>query len=425
MPSLKFVLLKRYCPTMTPFTVAMAGQSLIHHDIRASSDSSFHDIVQMLKTADVAFTNLETTITGRHPGWPMKGSFFGCSEPLVLDVLEDMGINTLSLANNHAFDLGPGGVLSTIEEVGARGFLHAGTGADRAIAMTPRSKRLGAKTVTLAAMDAGPGPATMYADDAASDRPARPGVNRLEVRRLFGVDPEKFDMLTAIQSTFKSGELERANYYQPDDAPIVSDPRDIDFYGTVFRRSAQNRRHILIDQTSASNQLATISDAAHRGEFVIAYLHHHHWEPDWREVPDWVRVFARRCVDAGARIFACHGAPVLQPVEIYKSAPLFFGLGNFIFHVPEHEAEWNSPDVWKSVIARCSFNEDGALCAMSLDPIILGGEKSLETGLPHTRRVPVLARSEMGRSIIADLARRSACYGTKIEADCSSGRLVL
>lgn len=193
----------------------------------------------------------------------------------------------------------------------------------------------------------------------------------------------------------------------------------------MFRRSAQNRRHILVEEASASSQLAAISAAASRDEFVIAYLHHHHWEPDWRDVPEWVRLFARRCVDAGARIFACHGAPVLQPVEIYKSARLFFGLGNFIFHVLEHELEWNAPDVWKSVVARCTFDADGKLTAMSLDPIILGGEKSLESGRPHTRRVPVLARSAMGASIIADLARRSASYGTRIAVDGFSERLVL
>ncbi|MER9356240.1 CapA family protein [Mesorhizobium sp. M0514] len=107
----------------SPFTAAMTGQSLIHHDVPASPDSGFHGIVQMLKTADVVFTNLETTVRGRRPCWPIKGPFFGCSDPFVLDVLKDTGFSTLSLANNHAFDLGPGGVLSTLEDVEARGFL--------------------------------------------------------------------------------------------------------------------------------------------------------------------------------------------------------------------------------------------------------------------------------------------------------------
>ncbi|MER8923834.1 CapA family protein [Mesorhizobium sp. M0802] len=39
------------------------------------------------------------------------------------------------------------------------------------------------------------------------------------------------------------------------------------------------------------------------------------------------------CIDAGANLFVSHGAPVLQAVEIYNGAPIFYGLGNFLFHV--------------------------------------------------------------------------------------------
>lgn len=88
-------------------------------------------IAPLLHGADVAFTNLEGTIYGRHGGWPMKQPLFHAGPPGVLDDLQALGFNALSLVNNHSFDLGPGGVLSTIEEADARGLLHAGLGADR------------------------------------------------------------------------------------------------------------------------------------------------------------------------------------------------------------------------------------------------------------------------------------------------------
>lgn len=406
---------------MAPFTAVVTGQSLIHHDIRETSDKGFQDIVRLLQQADVAFTNFETTVFGRHRGWPMKESYFGCSAPVVLDALKHIGFNALSLANNHAFDLGPNGILSTIEEMEVRGFLCAGIGTDRIAAMRASTKMIGSRQVALVAMDGGPGPAIMYADNASARRPSRPGVNRLEVARVFEVDPAKFAMLEEIQSTFQSVELERANYCQPHDPPVLRDPRDIDFYGTVFRRSDRNHRRILVDEASAAMQLAAIDEAAGRGDFVIAYLHHHHWEPDWRDVPEWVRAFARQCIDAGARLFVSHGAPVLQPIEIYRSAPLFFGLGNFLFHLEEGEAEWSSPEVWKSVVARCTFDDAGALASLALFPVVLGGEASLATHDFHKRRVPMPAGDDMARSILTDLARRSQAYGTRIEA----GRLVL
>jgi hypothetical protein len=40
-----------------------------------------------------------------------------------------MGFNMLSMANNHAWDLGLNGLLAGIREVSKRGFAYAGTGA--------------------------------------------------------------------------------------------------------------------------------------------------------------------------------------------------------------------------------------------------------------------------------------------------------
>lgn len=396
------------------FTLAVTGQSLILHDVRHVADQGFAAVKELTRKADVAFTNLETTILGRHGGWPLKGSAFGCSPAAVLDCLKDIGFDALALSNNHAFDLGPSGVLSTLEEVAHRDFLHAGTGVDATGARQAGMKKINNRKVALVAMDAGPGPAIMYADNATKTRPARPGVNRLDVSRVFEVDDENFANLVSIQETFQSNPMERANYGQPDDPRELTSPDEIDFYGTVFRRSPANCRRIVIDQASLQGQLATIRKAALEGAFVIAYLHHHHWEPSWRDVPQWVQLFARSCVDAGANVFVSHGAPVLQPVEIYRGAPIFFGLGNFLFHLPEGEDDWGSPDVWKSVVATCSFDEKGQIRSVDLVPVVLGGEQGLEERNYHERLVPLPASATLARGMIEDLAERSAKHGTSL-----------
>ncbi len=404
------------------FTVAVTGQSLIHHDIRTCADPGFLQVVETLKAADVAFTNFEGTILGRHGGSPMKGSYFGYSDPHVLDALKQAGFNALALANNHAFDLGPPGILSTLEEVSGRGFLHAGIGLDRDHAVSPGRAAFGDRVIALVAMDAGPGPRTMYAENAGYRRPSRPGVNRLEVTRIFEADQAAFDMLQTIQTTFQSSKLERANYAQPEDPPTLDDDKEIDFYGTIFRRSNTNRRVVAIDPDSASSQLAAIARASSHGQFVIAYLHHHHWEPNWRDVPAWVRAFAHACIDAGANAFVSHGTPVLQPIEIYKRAPIFFGLGNFIFHTEKGETEWSSPDVWKSVVATCAFDPAGSL-QIDLLPVVLGGEERIEGVDFHERYAPMAAHGKTGEQIIDDLAERSAVFGTRIEREGAIGRI--
>ncbi|RWH21125.1 MAG: CapA family protein [Mesorhizobium sp.] len=399
---------------LPPFTLALTGQSLIHHDVRHVSDEGFTAIKELIQKADVSFTNFESTILGRHGGWPLKGAYFGCSPAVVLDSLRDIGFNALALSNNHAFDLGPSGVLSTLEEVDARDFLHAGIGVDASDASKAGIKQLGKRKVALVAMDAGPGPAMMYADNATGTRPARPGVNKLDVSRVFEVDDEKFMNLVSIQKTLLSNLMERGNYAQPDDPRKLTSPDELDFYGTRFRRAPVNERRIVIDEASLQGQLTTIREAAAAGAFVIAYLHHHHWEPDWREVPAWVQSFARSCVDAGANAFASHGAPVLQPIEIYRGAPIFYGLGNFLFHLPEGENEWSLPDIWKSIVATCTFDGNNQLQSIDLAPIVIGGEQRLNRSNYHERIFPVPASKGLTYSMLEDLARRSQRYGTRM-----------
>ncbi|WP_245278007.1 hypothetical protein [Rhizobium leguminosarum] len=60
--------------------------------------------------------------------------------------------------------------------------------------------------------------------------------------RIFEADQALFDMLETIQATFQSSQLERANYAQPDDPRVLDNDKEVDFYGTIFRRSNANRR---------------------------------------------------------------------------------------------------------------------------------------------------------------------------------------
>lgn len=82
-----------------------------------------------------------------------EGFLLGCSEPVVLDALKDIGFNALALSNNHAFDLGPPGVLSTLEEAAERGFHHAGIDVDAEDARRPGMKTFGARKVALASRE--------------------------------------------------------------------------------------------------------------------------------------------------------------------------------------------------------------------------------------------------------------------------------
>ncbi|CAN7644571.1 CapA family protein [Pararhizobium sp. LjRoot238] len=396
------------------FTLAVTGQSLIKHDIRPISDPAFLEVQSLLHNADLSFTNFEGTILGDHGGWPLKGSFFGCSDPVVLDALRSIGFQGLSLSNNHAFDLGPSGVLSTLEEVEKRGFLHAGLGRDHSDVSQASIRTIGGRRVAIVAMDGGPGPDFMYAADAGNNRPGRPGVNRLGLSQMIEVDAPAFAQLKAIRDQVGYTAIDLANDSQPDDAPRLTPECELAISRAVFKRSDKFGRDVKIDEPDLQRNLASIATAAGDGCLVIAYLHHHHWASNWHEVPGWVSGVARQCIDAGAAMFVSHGAPVLQPIEIYRSRPIFYSLGNFIFHVRSEKSTWTAPEVWESVVGRCSFGPDNGLVEITLHPVVIGGDEALQNGVLERRLAPHLATGERAKRILRRVSEQSARLGVEI-----------
>lgn len=403
------------------FTIAVTGQSLIKHDIRNLEAKGFLAVQGIIGQSDFAFTNFESTILGRHGGWPLKGSFFGASQPVVLDTLRSMGFEGLSLSNNHAFDLGPSGVLSTLEEVDARGFVHAGAGRNRKEASLPGFGSFTERDIALVAMDGGPGPDFMYAADAEAGRPERPGINRLKLTKVLDLDADAFEQLKSIRDRLGYTDMDLGNDAQPDDVPHIDPETEIAMARALFRRSDRFGRNIKIDAADLHRNLSAITAAAEKGDIVIAYLHHHHWASDWYQVPDWVGGVAKECIDAGASMFVSHGAPVLQPVEIYKGRPIFYSLGNFIFHIRSEGSKWTAPEIWESVVGLCSFTTDGTLARMLFYPIVIGGHDALQSDALDKRLAPELARGADAERILSRFQEQSAVFGTQIRIEAGIG----
>ncbi|MDX0992806.1 capsule biosynthesis protein CapA [Sinorhizobium medicae] len=405
------------------FTLALTGQSLIKHDIRDIRTPAFQDVQSLLRQADLSFTNFEGTILGTHGGWPLKGSFFGCSDPVVLDALGAIGFRALSLSNNHAFDLGPSGVLSTLEEVEKRGFLHAGLGRNAREVSRARIATINQRRIALVAMDGGPGPDFMYAADADENRPERPGVNRLRLSQVLEVDDVAFEQIRAVRDKIGYTAIDLANDSQPDDPPRLDPQAEVAIARSVFKRSNRYGRGVRIDEVDMARNLAAIASAARDSALVIAYLHHHHWASDWYQLPEWVSGVAKRCIDAGASMFVSHGAPVLQPVEIYRGRPIFYSLGNFIFHVRSEKSTWTAAEVWESVVGVCSFASDNSLIDISFHPVVIGGDDGLEDGVLERRLVPQLVTGDSAVRILGRLQEQSARLGAHIEISGNVGRL--
>ena len=304
-----------------------------------------------LSGADVCFTDAELTIRGAASGEMRANPTGVVSPPAVLDSLRSLSFNLLSLANNHAYELGEPGIRDTLEECRKRGFSVAGTGLTLAEAAAPGLLKTPKGTVALVAM------ASSALPTAAMATATHPGVHHVSVRN-----------------------------------------------GAV-------------DAADSERTLASIRDAAQQADLVIVYQHDHYWATDWQVTPEWKKAWCRACIDAGAHAFVSHGVPILHGIEIYKRRPIFYGLGNFIFHVGllfsgSVPAQYTVPEVWQSVIADCDF-QDGRVSAIRLEPITLHAAPPGASGYAlHGNPRPVAGVE--ATEILERLKRLSKDVGTEV-----------
>ena len=164
-------------PATTPAVgLVVVGQSLIEHDPTRYLDAPLRTVVPILGAADAVFSNLEVAIDGPDcECTPTRdGTFFHGGGPEVLDYLDGIGVTLLSLANNHAWDYGDEGIVSTVEETERRGMTYAGTGRNLAEATAPAYRDVAGLRIGMVATATVNSPVGARATDAAA------GVNMLE-----------------------------------------------------------------------------------------------------------------------------------------------------------------------------------------------------------------------------------------------------
>jgi poly-gamma-glutamate synthesis protein (capsule biosynthesis protein) len=276
--------------------------------------------------------------------------------------------------------------------------------------------------VSLIAMDAGPQPEHVYAGNATSNLTARAGINPLNVNRTISITEKDLSLLRDLSERLGHESLKasrmKAGYYKAPD-------RGFEFYGTHFVSDYICLENREIDKITLQRNINTIQLSAEKTTFVIVYLHHHHWENDWERSPQWVIRLARQCIDAGANVFVSHGIPILQGIEIYRNRPIFFSLGNFIYHTQRPKERSEDDRLWQSVVASCNFDPKGNLDSMELIPIVLGGERALQNKDYINRMAPHLAGKDYGMMILEKLKGLCKKHETDLKISNARGFIVL
>ena len=128
--------------TSTPsVTVVSGGDTSGDRGVKAyiaahGADAVFAGIAPVLRAADAAWVNLESPLTDISDPYPGKDVHFQ-GDPRLAAGLADAGIDVVNMANNHAVDQGPAGLLDAIRRVEAAGVKVVGVGRNAAAARRP------------------------------------------------------------------------------------------------------------------------------------------------------------------------------------------------------------------------------------------------------------------------------------------------
>ena len=416
------------------FTIALTGDSLITMKLSVHTEPAFLEMIDLIRGADVAFTNLEMLLHDYEP-FPstQSGGTYMRADPSIAKELVWAGFDMVARANNHTGDYGVEGARLTTKHVAEAGLVQAGVGESLREAREAKYLDTDKGRVALVSL-ASTFPDPSRAGVSWGDTRARPGLNPLRFTTTYVVTRQQFDNLRSALSAagVGGGRGGRGNAVQPVDEMTV-----LDRHFVVGDKQEIRTEPLKEDLDGIA---AVVRNASKQADYTIVNSHTHEGGADRYQPPQFFVTFAHAMIDAGADVVSASGPHVLRGVEIYKGKPILYGLANFIFEnetllrqPPEnYEPLGMTPEsgvgdfndrrsnndtigfpaderIWESVIAVPRF-AGKQLVELKLYPITLGYKK------PRPQRGwPMFAPPERAKKIIDDVVAFSAPYGTGID----------
>lgn len=415
--------------TQTPdITFALTGDSIITRKLSVYEEPAFMRVINLIRDADVAFTNLEMLFHDYEPyAMSASGGTYMRAEPSLVKDLVWAGFDLVARANNHSGDYGVLGMNLTTKYVADAGLVQAGVGQSLAEAREARFLETPKGRVALISV-ASTFPDHSRAGRTRGDMPARPGLNPLRFETITTVTPDRLATLQRIAA-------EVTGRPAPDGPP----PASLTFFGRRFTAGDKPGVTTVPRQEDLDEIAAVVRSASGLADHTIVTIHAHEGGRDRLVPADFLVTFARAMVDAGADMFVGHGPHVLRGVEIYKGKPILYSLGDFIFQnetllrlpsenyepyglgADKHVNDFNDARydfdkrgfpadrmIWEAVVAVPKFRGE-QLTELALHPITLGYGESRSV-----RGRPLFAEGELGGKILGDIVKLSSEMGTKI-----------
>lgn len=418
---------------------ALTGDSIITRRLAVYDEAPFMRVINLIRNADVAFTNLEMLFHDYEPyAMSASGGTYMRAEPALVKDLVWAGFDLVARANNHSGDYGVLGMNLTTKYVAEAGLVQAGVGQSLAEAREAKFLETPKGRVALISV-ASTFPDHSRAGRTRGDMPARPGLNPLRFETITTVTPERMATLQAMAAEING---------RP--APGGPPPATLNFFGRRFTSGDKPGITTVPLKEDLDEIAAVVRNASGLADYTIVTIHAHEGGRDRLVPADFLVAFARAMVDAGADLFVGHGPHVLRGIEIYKGRPILYSLGDFIFqnetllrlpsenyepydlgadkHVNDfNDARYNFDKsgfpadrmIWEAVVAVPKFRGE-QLTELALHPITLGFGKSRSV-----RGRPLFADGELGQKILNDIIKLSGDMGTKITVRDGIGYVAL
>ena len=408
------------------FAMALTGDAIITRKLSVYKEPEFLDMIELIRSADVAFTNLEMLFHDYEP-YPMhsSGGTYMRAEPALVKELVWAGFDMVARANNHTGDYGVLGMRLTTKYVREAGLVQAGVGESLPEAREAKFLETARGRVALISC-ASTYPDFCRAGKTRGDMPARPGLSPLRFSTTYTATREQLDRMNAFLEEF--------------DMRSRPNAESLSFFGRRYTLGERFGSRTEPNEEDMRELAAVVRNASGLADYVIVTFHAHESGASRSKPADFLITFARAMIDAGADVVTGHGPHVLRGIEMYKGKPIFYSLGDFMFEnetllrLPQENyepydlgqeagvADFNdaryrndtrgfptNPQNWEAVIALPLWRGD-ELESIELYPITLGyGESRTVRGRP------MLADRTLGEKIINDLREASEPFGTDIE----------
>lgn len=430
--------------------LALTGDSIVTRRVGISLDDATRQLIEMITDTDVAFTNLEVLPNdfAGFPAWESGGSHFAAHK-WVIDELTDMGFNLFACANNHSLDYSIEGLLAMIETLDEREIAYSGVGENLATSRMPTYLDTPAGSVGMISCSA-----TFHSgQEAGEQRPemvGRPGLNPLRYDTIYHVTQEQYDAIKNVALGLgleqqRQQRIQLGFQFPPDDPDVLP------FLDGNFKVGDTTYVETVPKEKDVAAMEKWVQDARRRSDLVIVSFHAHEQQASDKEQPaDFLGIFARRMIDAGADMVVGHGPHLIRGMEFYNGRPIFYSLGNF---VGQNELVWKLPSdsyerfrvdasetpavvynqrydgdakgfpaeerYWETVMPLLEFDGE-RVTSMEIVPISLAlGPK------PQRRGKPEVATGEVAERVLERFKKLSAEMGTEVTIENERGHVKL